>query len=159
MPEDFTFTSAPFDAGAPIPTEYTCEGDDVSPSLEWAPTPEGTESLTLIVDDPDAPGQTFTHWVLVDLPGDTTRLPRGVDAGAAFADAAPTPTEGTNDFGDVGYGGPCPPPGDGEHRYFFRLYALDAPLDLETGASKAQVTDAMDGHVLDETDLIGTYER
>ena len=159
MPEAFTFTSAPFDAGAPIPTEYTCEGDDVSPSLEWAHTPEGTESLTLIVDDPDAPGQTFTHWVLVDLPGNATHLPRGVDAGAAFADAAPTPTEGTNDFGDVGYGGPCPPPGDGEHRYFFRLYALDTPFDLETGASKAQVTDAMDGHVLEETDLMGTYER
>lgn len=159
MAEDLAFTSAPFSSGDPIPREYTCEGADVSPALEWAHLPEDTESLTLIVDDPDAPGQIFTHWVLFDLPGDTTSLARDVDVPHHFGDATPAPEEGTNDFGDSGYGGPCPPPGDGPHRYFFRLYALDTVLDLGAGATKKQVTDAMEGHVLDETEYVGTYER
>lgn len=159
MPNDLQFTSFPFAPSESIPSEYTCEGADVSPSLEWTHVPDETKSLALIVDDPDAPGQTFTHWVLFNLPGDVMLLPRGVDVNTKFSDASLTPLEGTNDFGDVGYGGPCPPPGDGPHRYFFRLYALDTGLDLGRGASKTQVTDAMDGHVLDETDLVGTYER
>lgn len=159
MPGTLTFTAPPFASGTPIPREYTCEGDDVSPALGWTPVPEGTESLALIVDDPDAPGQTFTHWVLFNLPGDTTSLSRDLDVEAEFAGQDPSPQEGANDFGDIGYGGPCPPPGDGAHRYFFRLYALDTVLDLEQGATKEQVTDAMDGHVLDETTLVGTYER
>lgn len=159
MSEEFTFTSFPFAPGDSIPREHTCEGADLSPGLRWTSVPDGTETLALIVDDPDAPGQTFTHWVLFNLPGDTTSLSRNLDVDTEFADAEPTPREGANDFGDVGYGGPCPPPGDGAHRYFFRLYALDTTLDLEQGATKEQVTDAMDGHVVGQADLVGTYER
>jgi Raf kinase inhibitor-like YbhB/YbcL family protein len=159
MPNDLRFTSFPFTPSGPIPHEYTCEGEDVSPALEWTDVPDGTESLVLIVDDPDAPGQTFTHWVLFNLPGDATHLPQDVDVSAEFSGQQPSPQEGTNDFGDVGYGGPCPPPGDGPHRYFFRLYALNTVLDLDRGASKAQVNAAMNGHVLNKTDLVGTYER
>jgi Raf kinase inhibitor-like YbhB/YbcL family protein len=159
MSEELTFTSSPFASGDAIPREYSCEGDNISPGLRWTSAPDGTETLALIVDDPDAPGQTFTHWVLFNLPGDGTHLPRDVDVGAEFAGQEPLPQEGANDFGNVGYGGPCPPPGDGAHRYFFRLYALDTVLDLEQGATREQVTDAMDGHVLAETDLMGTYER
>ena len=159
MSTDLHFTNFPFGASEPIPTEYTCEGDDVSPSLRWTDVPDGTESIAIIMDDPDAPNKTFTHWVLFNLPGDTMHLTRDVDIDTEFAGESPTPLEGVNDFGDVGYGGPCPPPGDGPHRYFFRLYALDTVLDLGRGASKTQVNDAKDGHVLDETDLIGTYER
>lgn len=159
MADDLTCTSAPFASGENIPSEYTCEGADVSPGLEWTHAPDDTDTFALIVDDPDAPGQTFTHWVLFNVPGDATSLPQDVDVEAQFPDATPAPQEGANDFGDVGYGGPCPPPGDGPHRYFFRLYALDTALDLEAGASKEQVTDAMDGHVLAETELMGTYQR
>ena len=159
MPNDLRFTSAPFDPSDSIPRKYTCEGDDVSPALEWTGVPDGTESLALLVDDPDAPGQTFTHWVLFNLPADTTHLPQAVDIGAEFAGEQPEPQEGTNDFGDVGYGGPCPPPGDGPHRYFVRLYALDTTLDLDRGASRAEVADALRGHVLTRTDRVGTYER
>lgn len=156
MSEELTFTSSPFASGDAIPTEYTCEGEDVSPALRWSPVPDGVETIAVIVDDPDAPGQTFTHWVLFNLPGDTTSLSRNLDVDTEFADTEPNPREGANDFGDVGYGGPCPPPGDGAHRYFFRLYALDTTLDLEHGATKEQVTDAMDGHVVGQTDLVGT---
>jgi len=159
MPDEMTITTAPFAAGESIPREFTCEGTNVSPALDWSDVPAGAESLTLIVDDPDAPGQTFTHWVLFNLPGDTTRLPRDLSVTTHFSDASPTPAEGKNDFGDRGYGGPCPPPGDGPHRYFFRLYALDTVLDLDEGATKKQVLDAMDGHVIGETDRMGTYER
>ena len=157
-PNDLRFTFFPFTPSEPIPSEYTCEGNDLSPSLGWTHLPDGTESIALIVDDPHALGQTFTHWVLFNLPGDTTRLPRNVDLDAEFADRDLFPQQGTNDFSDVGYGGPCPPPSDGPHRYFFRLYALDTVLDLG-GASRTQVTDTMDGHVLDEIDLVGPYER
>ena len=159
MPSELTFASSSFDPGESIPREFTCDGDDVSPSLEWAFVPNGAQSLVLVVEDPDAPGQTFTHWVLFDVPGDQTSLPRDVDVGTHFSGHAPVPREGTNDFGDIGYGGPCPPAEDGPHRYFFRLYALDNVLALEQGATKHQVMDAMNGHVLDETELIGTYER
>jgi len=110
-------------------------------------------------DDPDAPGRPFVHWVCYNIPGDTTRLPRAVDFDRHFADADPRPEEGANDFGNIEYGGPCPPMGDGPHRYFFRLYALDTTLDLEPGASKQQVTSAMDSHVLAESELIGTFRR
>mgnify|MGYP006278349367 CR=1 FL=1 len=159
MSNDLQFTSAPFASDEPIPMEYTCEGADVSPSLDWTGVPDGTESLALLVDDPDAPGQTFTHWVLFDIPGTVTSIPRDLDVGKHFPDGGLTPREGRNDFGNIGYGGPCPPPGDGPHRYFFRLYAIDAALDLDRGATKAQVENAVDGHILDETELIGTYER
>lgn len=151
MSNDLTFTSFPFEPGDSIPTEFTCEGADVSPPLAWGNVPDGAESMALIVDDPDAPGQTFTHWVLFNLSPDQTQLERDFDPQSAV--------EGANDFGNAEYGGPCPPPGDGPHRYFFRLYALDTVLDLGPGASRGQVTDAIDGHVLAETELVGTYER
>lgn len=159
MPNDFQFQNAPFSSGETIPTEYTCEGDDVSPSLRWIHPPEGMRSFALVVDDPDAPGQTFTHWVLFNIPSDATHLPRDVEVETEFADQDVPPREGVNDFTEIEYGGPCPPPGDDPHRYFFRLYALDTKFDLDRGATKEQLTDAMDGHILDETDLIGTYQR
>jgi len=159
MATDLQFTRLPFEPGDTIPAEYTCEGDDVSPPLEWSGVPDGTETFALIVDDPDAPGQTFVHWVCFNLSGNATRLVRDVDVADAFAGASATPQEGSNDFNDIGYGGPCPPPGDDPHRYVFRLYALDTVLDLGAGASKQQVTDAMDGHVLAEADLMGTFAR
>lgn len=159
MAIDFSFTRFPFDPGESIPTEYTCDGNDVSPPLEWAGAPEDAQTFALIVDDPDAPGRTFTHWVCFNIPGDTTRLTRGVDIEEQFGDAATRPGEGVNDFGNMAYGGPCPPRGDDPHRYFFRLYALDTTLDLAAGASRQQLVDAMEGHVLAETDLVGTYGR
>lgn len=159
MPDDLHFTTAPFLSGETIPREYTCEGADVSPELEWAGAPTDTETFAIIVDDPDAPGQTFTHWVLFNIPGTATSVPQELDVETHFGDADPIPAEGKNDFGDVQYGGPCPPPGDGPHRYVFRLFALGSVLSLNAGASKEQVQNAMDGHVLDDTQLIGTYER
>lgn len=159
MATDFTFTRFPFDPGEPMPTEYTCDGNDTSPPLEWDHAPGGTETFALIVDDPDAPGRTFTHWLCYNLPGDTANLPGDVDFDEHFADANPPPEEGVNDFGNTEYGGPCPPPNDAPHRYFFRLYALDTTLDLGPGASREQLTDAMDGHILAETDLVGVYGR
>ncbi len=151
---NFSLTSAAFTSGDRIPANHTCEGDNVSPPLTIEGVPEGARSLVLIVDDPDAPRKTFVHWVAYNIPPDASILSAGTDPGEDLDGAI----EGVNDFGDFGYGGPCPPPG-GPHRYHFRLYALDTELDLEEGATKKQVTQAMDGHVLDETDLIGTYER
>lgn len=159
MSTDLEFTSFPFDPGEPIPAEYTCDGEDVSPPLEWDGAPDDTESFALVVDDPDAPGRTFVHWVCFNIPGDRTRLVRDVDFDQHFADAEFVPEEGSNDFGTIEYGGPCPPAGDAPHRYFFRLYALDTTLDLGPGVSRQQVTSAIDGHVLAESELIGTYGR
>lgn len=153
-----SITSPAFSEGADIPRVYTCEGDDVSPELRWSGVPEGTRSLALIVDDPDAPDpaapkMVFVHWVLYDLPPDATGLPRGVDSGSLPAGTR----EGLNDWDRTGYGGPCPP--IGEHRYFFKLYALDqqiGPLDPPT---KTSLLEAMDGHVLAEAELVGTYAK
>ncbi len=156
---EFAFTRFPFDPGEAIPSEHTCDGENVSPPLAWDGAPDGTETFALIVDDPDAPGRTFTHWLCYNLPGDAAGLPRAVDFEMHFEGAEPAPEEGVNDFGNMGYGGPCPPPGDAAHRYFFRLYALDTTLDLGPGATRNQLTDAMDGHVLDEEDLVGVYGR
>lgn len=150
---NISLTSGAFDSGASIPARYTCEGENISPPLTISGFPEGAQSLVMIVDDPDAPGKTFVHWVAYDLPADTSVIAEGADIENDVQGV-----EGMNDFGDRGYGGPCPPPG-APHRYHFRLYALDTRLELETGASKKQVTQAMDGHVLAETDLIGTYAR
>jgi len=152
MPEmNFQLTSPAFENEATIPAKYTCQGEDVSPELSWGEPPAHTRSFTLIVDDPDAPGRTFTHWVLADIPGTARGLAEGAsDVGVAAV----------NDFGSAGYGGPCPPPGHGKHRYFFKLYALDREsLGLSKGASRADVERAMDGHVLSQIQLMGTYER
>ena len=159
MAGNLILQTAAFDAGAAIPRKYTCEGDNVSPALSWSNVPEGARSLALIVDDPDAPRGTFVHWVLFNLPPEVGTLPEGVRVREHFKNSELRPVEGANDFGKTGYGGPCPPRGDRAHRYFFKLYALDTTLDLREGATKKQVTQAMDGHVLDESEYVGTYRR
>lgn len=143
-----------FSANGMIPPRYTCDGDDCSPDLRWDEPPPEAQSVTLIVDDPDAPGSTFVHWVLYDLPIATRELPEAVPNSPTLAGGA---SQGQNDFGNLGYGGPCPP--SGVHRYFFKLYALDSVLGLEVGATKAQVEAAMNGHVLEFIELIGRYSR
>lgn len=159
MATDFRITSGAFQSGESIPDRYTCEGDNVSPPLSWEHAPDDTVSFALVVDDPDAPGTTFVHWVLFNLPGDLDVLPPDLDLDEHLGDADPAPQFGGNDFGDMAYGGPCPPPGDGPHHYHFHLYALDTMLDLGPGVSKKQLTQAVDGHVLDEAELIGTFQR
>jgi hypothetical protein len=147
----FTLTSPAFTHGARVPARHTCEGDDLSPPLQWSQVPEETRSFALIVDDPDAPSGTFTHWVRFDIPADARELPEG-DANLGI--------EGHNDFHQTGYGGPCPPPKHGDHRYQFRLLALDAPsLDLARGAARADVEASLEGHVLAEAVLVGRYQR
>jgi len=151
----FTLSSPAFKQGDPIPKKFTCEGTDVSPALKWSGAPAGTKSFALIVDDPDAPVGTWVHWVLFNIPGETTSLPEGLATTGEFPDGS---KQGTNDFKRLGYGGPCPPPGPA-HRYFFKLYALDQPLDLPTGATKAKVLDAITGHILGQGELLGKYKR
>ncbi len=148
-------SSSAFQEGSEIPTKYTCEGQDVSPALTWSEPSAGAQSFTLIMDDPDAPVGVFTHWVLFNLPVDSRGLPEAMPAQAQLPDGS---LQGKNDFGKIGYGGPCPPPGRA-HRYQFTLYALDKPLDLKAGASKKQVIDAMQGHILAWGRLTGTYQR
>jgi hypothetical protein len=151
-------TSPAFADNAAIPAKYTCEGDDISPPLAWSGVPAGAKSLVLIVDDPDAPDpaaprMTWVHWVLFDLPPTTTGL-----AEAVAASALPAGTKvGLNDWKRADYGGPCPP--IGRHRYFFKLYALDAALSGLNSPTKAKVEAAMQGHVLAEAQLIGTYQK
>lgn len=146
-------SSPAFAPGAPIPRTCTCEGENRSPPLSWAGAPQGTRAFALIVDDPDAPAGTWVHWIAWDIPGDATELRE---------DVKPTdspPTQGISSFGKPGYGGPCPPRGHGTHRYFFRLHALDQPLGLPPTATRAELDDAMDGHVLARAELVGTYRR
>lgn len=145
----FELTSPAFEHGQPIPRRYTCEGADVSPPLAWSGVPERTVSLALVVHDPDAPGGSFTHW-----------LAWGIDATAAGLGEGGAPRfEGRNDFGSLGWRGPCPPPGHGPHRYVFRLHALEAELELPAGAAKAEVERAIAGRGLAVAELVGTYER
>ena len=148
-------SSQAFQEGESIPIKYTGEGQDVSPPLTWSESPAGTQSLALIVGDPDAPGGVFTHWVLFNLSADSRELPEAVPSQTQLPDGS---LQGKNDFGRLGYSGPCPPPGRA-HRYQFTLYALDKPLDLKAGASKKQVIDAMQGHILAWGRLTGTYQR
>jgi Raf kinase inhibitor-like YbhB/YbcL family protein len=153
-----TLTSPAFAAGAEIPVRHTCEGEDVSPALQWSGVPEGARSLALIVDDPDAPDpkaprMTWVHWVLYNLPPASSGLPEGLAPSQLPAGTR----EGRNDWKRTGYGGPCPP--IGRHRYFHKLYALDTVLpDLKTPA-KAQLEQAMAGHVLAQAELMGTYQK
>ena len=149
-----TITSPAFSEGEMIPRQYTCDGPDVSPELSWSGVPKGTKSLVLICDDPDAPMGTWVHWVLFNIPPGETGLPAQVPPEPTLSNGA---RHGTNDFRRLGYGGPCPP--GGTHRYFFKLYALDTELDLESGATKAQVEEAMQGHIWAEGQLMGTYKR
>jgi len=147
--------SPAFKNGDYIPPAYTCKGRDVSPPLEWAGIPEGTKSLALISDDPDAPMGEWVHWVMYDIPADKKGLPEGVKKSDTLADGS---KQGMTDFGRVGYGGPCPPPGK-PHRYVFALYALDTNVDLEPGMDKDSVLEAIKGHVLEEARLTGLFKR
>lgn len=151
----FTISSSSFSSGGEIPKKFSCDDADVSPELIWVGAPAGMGSFALIADDPDAPAGTWTHWVLFDLPAQTTELPEGV----AKVDEVPTGgRQGRNDFGKIGYSGPCPPPGK-PHRYFFKVYALDRMLNLRPGVSKKEVEQAMQGHILGKAELTGKYRR
>lgn len=143
-----------FAASGTIPAKYTCDGEDISPDLRWDTPPIETQSLVLIVDDPDAPGGTFVHWVVYDLSPETRQLPEGVEVSPTLEGGG---TQGQTSFEQLGYGGPCPP--SGTHRYFFKLYALDQPLGLDSGATKKQVESVMEGHILDSAELMGRYTR
>ena len=144
-------TSSAFEPDQPIPKKYTGEGEDISPPLAWTGVPDNTHELALICDDPDAPmAEPFVHWVVYGLPADVSELPEGSSDGGA---------EGRNSFGKTAYGGPMPPPGHGTHHYRFVLYAVDTSLELGVGATKNAVLDAMQGHVLEKSQLVGTYER
>jgi Raf kinase inhibitor-like YbhB/YbcL family protein len=152
-------TSPAFEANSTIPVRHTCDGEDLSPELSWTGLPEGTKSLVLIMDDPDAPPGTWVHWVLYDLTADATRLPEGLPKKEKLEHGATHGLcWGVEDFSRVGYYGPCPPPGT-LHRYFFKLYALDTILGLAPRATKPKVVKAMEGHVLAEGELVGTYRR
>ena len=148
-------TSTAFKEGEPIPARHTCEGKDISPALNWSGTPPGTASFALIADDPDAPVGTWVHWVVYDLPAASTELAEDAPRTQYLTGNA---RQGLNDFRRLGYGGPCPPAGK-PHRYFFKLYALDKSLELPPGATKRDVERAMQGHILGEARLMGTYQR
>jgi Raf kinase inhibitor-like YbhB/YbcL family protein len=148
--EDATMelTSPAFEHEGMIPAVHACDGKNVSPELNLSDVPDGTGSLALVMDDPDAPGGTFDHWVVWNIAPDTRSIPRGKE---------PRGIQGRTGFGRLGYGGPCPP--GGTHRYFFRLYALDCELDLRKGARKNELEAAMEGHILDRAELMGRYRR
>ncbi len=147
-------TSTNFDAGGMIPMKYTCDGIDISPHIAWDSVPQGTKSLALICDDPDAPMKTWVHWVIYNIPPDQTELAENIPPQKTLPTGA---LQGINDFRKIGYGGPCPP--GGTHRYYFKLYALDTMLNLEPGATKDQLLKAMEGHILDSGELMGKYKR
>ncbi|TAJ11324.1 YbhB/YbcL family Raf kinase inhibitor-like protein [Marinilabiliaceae bacterium JC017] len=146
-------TSPVFDEGGLIPEKYTCDGIDVSPSLKWSSMPVGTKTIAIICDDPDAPMGTWVHWVIYNLPATTDVLPEEVPAVKILPNGA---MQGKNDFGKIGYGGPCPP--SGTHRYYFKIYALDDELMVEAGITKSQLEKAMQGHILSEGQLMGRYK-
>jgi Raf kinase inhibitor-like YbhB/YbcL family protein len=151
----FSISSPSFQNGKDIPKKFTCDGDDVSPALSWTDPPQGVKSFALIADDPDAPRGTWTHWVLFDLPPSTSNLAEGVPKVGELPDGG---RQGVNDFPKIGYGGPCPPPGK-PHRYFFKLYALDNKLNLKAGASKQEVEQAIQNHILGKAESMGKYGR
>ena len=142
-------TSPAFEHNAFIPEKFTCEGQDVNPELNIEDVPSAAQSLVLIMDDPDAPPKVWEHWTVFNIPPTTTKIPEN---------SVPEGTQGMNDFKKVEWGGPCPPPGK-VHHYNFKLYALDTTLDLDSSATKPDVEEAMQDHILEETVLIGTYER
>ncbi len=151
---EIKITSSAFEDGGLIPAKYTCDGADMSPPLQWDVVPEGTKSIAVICDDPDAPMGTFVHWVIFGLPADTRELAENIPSDETLPSGA---KQGTSDFGRIGYGGPCPP--SGTHRYFFKIYALDTEVDLAAGASKRELLEAMEGHILGQGQLIGKYKR
>ena len=151
---EIKITSSVFEDGGLIPAKYTCDGADMSPPLRWDVVPEGTKSVALICDDPDAPMGTFVHWVIFGLPAETRELAENIPSDETLPNGA---KQGVSDFGRIGYGGPCPP--SGTHRYFFKIYALDTEVALAAGASKRELLGAMEGHILGQGQLIGKYKR
>jgi len=153
--QPFQLTSSAFSSGAAIPSQYTCQGADVSPALKWGDAPSGTQSFALIVDDPDAPVGDWVHWTMWNIPATSHELSENVPRQEQLGDGS---RQGRNDFRKTGYNGPCPPPGK-THRYFFRVYALDTKLDLKPGAAKADLDAAIRGHVLAQAEYMGTFKR
>ncbi len=151
---EIKISSDAFEDGGMIPAKHTCDGADVSPPLKWEAVPEGTQSIAIICDDPDAPMGTFVHWVLFNLPGATRELAEEFPDDETLADGT---RQGISDFGRTGYGGPCPP--SGTHRYFFKIYALDTKIEMVSIADKADLLEAMEGHILGEGQLVGKYKR
>ena len=137
-----------------IPSKYTCDGQNISPPLEWEGIGDNVKSIALICDDPDAPAKTWVHWVIFNLPADSRMLAENISVDPVLPNGA---TQGTSDFRTTGYGGPCPP--SGTHRYFFKLYALDRMVDLPSSATKQQLLEAMEGHILGQGQLMGKYKR
>lgn len=152
----FELTSSAFAPNQTIPAKYTCDGADVSPPLAWKDAPPATKSFALVCDDPDAPVGTWVHWVVWDIPATKHDLPENVSKAPTLDDGT---RQGTNDFKRSGYNGPCPPPGHGPHRYFFKLYAVDSVLGIAPGSTKAALEKAITGHTLARAELIGRYER
>jgi hypothetical protein len=151
----FKLETSAFAPGGEIPKKFTCQGADVSPALTWSEPPAGMKSFVLIADDPDAPMGTFVHWVVYDLPATARRLPEALPGNQEMSGGG---RQGVNDFSMSGYAGPCPPPGK-FHRYFFRLYALDTVLNLKGGATRREVDQAMQGHVLAQAEVMGRFKR
>jgi len=147
-------TSSAFSEGQPIPRQYTCDGINISPPLEWTGIPKSAKTLAIIADDPDAPAGTWVHWVIYNLPADTMGMIENVPP---TEDVKGGGFQGKNDFEKIKYGGPCPP--SGTHRYFFKIYALDNELPPKAGATKAETEKAMEGHILAQSQLMGTYRR
>ncbi len=148
--------SPAFKNGETIPVKYTCDGEDISPALSWSGAPAGTKSFVLIMDDPDAPMGTWIHWVVYNIPANVNSLPENVPPEKKLKDGT---LQGKNSWGRIGYGGPCPPPPTGAHRYFFKLYAIDKILPLGPGATKKEVLKAIEGHILGKAELMGRYKR
>lgn len=151
----FSIRSSAFDNGAAIPQEYTCQGRNISPQLEWEGLPSGTQSLALVCDDPDAPAGTWVHWVIYNIPATTSNLKQGIPTSPQLAEGM---LQGKNDFGNRGWAGPCPPPGR-PHRYFFKLYALDKVLTAQPGLTKKQILSLIQPNILVKTEMYGTYQR
>lgn len=150
----FQLSSPDFKEGQPIPVKFSCDGLDVSPPLKWKDAPAGTSSFVLIVNDPDAPAGDWAHWVLYNIPAEANELLEGIAADKELQDGT---MQGRNSWHQIGYGGPCPP--GGRHRYYFTLYALDYKLIMEAGAERGDILQALNGHILAKTSLMGTYSR
>jgi len=151
---EIKLTSTAFKEGEPIPRQYTCDGVNISPPLEWGKVPKTVKTIAIVDDDPDAPARTWVHWVVYNLPAEHIGLVESLPATEKLVAGG---FHGKNDFGNVGYGGPCPT--SGTHRYFFKIYALDSELPLEARATKAEVEKAMEGHVVAQAQLMGTYRK
>jgi Raf kinase inhibitor-like YbhB/YbcL family protein len=151
---EIKLASTAFKEGQPIPPTYTCDGVNVSPPLEWSGVPKTAKTLSVICDDPDASPDTWVHWVLYNLPSDNIGMVESMPATEKLSAGG---FQGTNDFGKIGYGGPCPP--SGTHHYYFKIFALDGELPLRAGATKAELLKAMEGHILLQGQLMGTYKR